>query len=168
MGPVLIGITMAASISSTATFVINPGFVYTHGLSAYLHYAVAASFGIMTAFLILTKGFRKLGESSGSLTIPDWIYHRYHSRGLALFFALINLLSITFVVLILVGCSILLSSLFPISQEISLILCLLFVFNVLILSPSLKAEEKIKILSRDANHQEIIQSVGTWRFRKRF
>ena len=31
MSPYLIGITLAASISSTATFVINPGFVYVHG-----------------------------------------------------------------------------------------------------------------------------------------
>ena len=30
MNPYLIGITMAASIASTATFVINPGFVYVH------------------------------------------------------------------------------------------------------------------------------------------
>lgn len=133
MGPILIGITMAASISSTATFVINPGFVYTHGLSAYLHYAVAASFGIVTAFLLLTKGFRKIGESKGSLTIPDWIYHRYQSRGLSLFFAVINLLSITFVVLILVGCSILLSSLFPVSQKMALVLCLLFVFSYVLM-----------------------------------
>ena len=28
MSPYLIGITLAASIASTATFVINPGFVY--------------------------------------------------------------------------------------------------------------------------------------------
>lgn len=136
MGPILIGITMAASISSTATFVINPGFVYNHGLAAYLHYAVAASFGIISAFLLLTRGFRKLGESKGSLTIPDWIFHRYGSRGLSLFFALINLLSITFVVLILVGCSILLASLFPISQKLALVLALLFVFSYVLMGGS--------------------------------
>jgi SSS family solute:Na+ symporter/sodium/pantothenate symporter len=133
MGPILIGITMAASISSTATFVINPGFVYNHGLSAYLHYAVSASLGILTAFILLTRGFRKLGESKGSLTIPDWIYHRYGSRGLSLFFALINLLSITFVVLILVGCSILISTLFPIDQKVALILALVFVFSYVLM-----------------------------------
>jgi sodium/pantothenate symporter len=133
MGPILIGITMAASISSTATFVINPGFVYNHGLSAYIHYGLAASFGIITAFLLLTRGFRKLGASQGSLTIPDWIFHRYGSRGLALFFALINLLSITFVVLILVGCSILMSSLFPMSQKMALIVTLLFVFSYVLM-----------------------------------
>ena len=53
MSPYLIGITLAASIASTATFVINPGFVFAHGLSAYLHYGLAGSAGTVTAFLVL-------------------------------------------------------------------------------------------------------------------
>lgn len=133
MSPILIGITMAASISSTATFVINPGFVYVDGLSAYLHYGVAASLGIVSAFLLITRGFRRMGAAQGSLTIPDWIYHRYGSRGLSLFFAFINLLSITFVVLILVGCSILMSGLFPIDQKTALVITLLFVFSYVLM-----------------------------------
>ncbi len=133
MSPIVVGITMAASISSTATFVINPGFVYVHGLSAFVHYGVAAVLGIICAFLVLTKGFRRIGDVGGSLTIPDWIYHRYGSRALSLFFAFINLLSITFVVLILVGCSLLMSSLFPISTHVSLILILLFVFSYVLM-----------------------------------
>lgn len=136
MGPYLIGITMAASISSTATFVINPGFVYTHGLSAYLHYGVGASLGILTAFMLLTRGFREVGERTQALTIPDWIFHRYGSRKLSLFFALINLLSITFVVLILVGCSILMSSIFPVGQKMALVISLLFVFSYVLMGGS--------------------------------
>lgn len=136
MGPFLIGITMAASISSTATFVINPGFVYAHGLSAYLHYGVGASLGILSAFLLLTRGFREMGEKTQALTIPDWIFHRYGSRKLSLFFALINLLSITFVVLILVGCSILMSSIFPVSQKMALVISLVFVFSYVLMGGS--------------------------------
>lgn len=128
MNPIVIGITLAASIASTATFVINPGFVYSHGLSAYLHYGVAGSLGILTAFLVLTRGFLRLGESHGALTIPQWIYYRYNHRGLSLFFAFINLLSVTFVVLILVGCSLLVTGLFPVEQKTALVLVLVFVF----------------------------------------
>ena len=94
---------MASSIASTATFVINPGFVYTHGLSGFLHYAVAAQAGVAFGLVAVTKGFRRVGVRDGCLTIPDWIRARYGSERLALFFALINLLSITFVVLIMVG-----------------------------------------------------------------
>ncbi|GAB3285258.1 sodium:solute symporter family protein [Parahaliea aestuarii] len=133
MSPYVIGITLAASIASTATFVINPGFVYVHGLSAYLHYGVAGSLGILTAFLVLTRGFLRLGESHNALTIPQWIYCRYRHRGLSLFFAVINLLSITFVVLILVGCSLLVTGLFPVEQKTALVLVLLFVFSYVLM-----------------------------------
>jgi sodium/pantothenate symporter len=133
MSPYLVGITLAASIASTATFVINPGFVYQHGLSAYLHFGLAGSLGILTAFLVLTRGFLRLGESNNALTIPQWIYYRYNHRGFSLFFAFINLLSITFVVLILVGCSLLVTGLFPVEQKTALILVLLFVFSYVLM-----------------------------------
>lgn len=133
MSPYLIGITLAASIASTATFVINPGFVYVHGFSAYLHYGVAGSLGILAAFVILSRGFLRLGEENQAVTIPDWIYHRYHNRGFSLFFAFINLLSVSFVVLILVGCSMLMTGLFPIEQKPALLLVLLFVFSYVLM-----------------------------------
>jgi sodium/pantothenate symporter len=133
MSPYLVGITLAASIASTATFVINPGFIYQHGVSAYLHFGLAGSLGILSAFLVLTRGFLRLGESSNALTIPQWIYYRYNHRGFSLFFAFINLLSITFVVLILVGCSLLMTGLFPIEQKTALVLVLLFVFSYVLM-----------------------------------
>jgi len=133
MNPILVGVAMAASIASSATFLINPGFVYTHGLSALLHYGVAAYAGIAVALILLCKGFRGIGEKHQAITIPHWIYSRYQSRGLSLFFALINMLSITFVVLILVGSAILCASLFGISTKISLVLILLFVFSYVLM-----------------------------------
>lgn len=133
MSPYLIGMTLAASIASTATFVINPGFVYVHGLSAFLHYGVASSLGILCAFVLLTKGFLRLGDEKQALTIPEWIYHRYQHRGFSLFFAFINLLSISFVVLILVGCSLLMTGLFPIEQKPALIIILFFVFSYVLM-----------------------------------
>ena len=127
--PYLIGLTLSASIASTATFVINPGFIYVHGFSAFFHFGIAASGGILTAFLVLTRGFLKFGTSSNAVTIPQWVYHRYQSGELRLFFAVINLLSIAFVVLILVGCSLLVSGMFPVSQKLALVLVMLFVFS---------------------------------------
>ena len=131
--PYLIGLTLSASIASTATFVINPGFVYVHGLAAFLHFGIAASGGILVAFLVLTRGFLKFGESSKAVTIPQWVYHRYQSGELRLFFAFINLLSIAFVVLILFGCSLLVTGLFPISQKLALVLVMLFVFSYVLM-----------------------------------
>ena len=133
MSPYLVGITLAASIASTATFVINPGFIYVHGLSAYLHYGLAGSAGTITAFLTLSRGFLRIGESFQALTLPDWIYHRYQHRGFSQYFAFINLLSITFVVLILVGCSLIVTNLFPVEQKTALVLILLFVFSYVLM-----------------------------------
>jgi SSS family solute:Na+ symporter/sodium/pantothenate symporter len=133
MSPYIIGITLAASIASTATFVINPGFVYTDGLSAYLHYGLAGSAGTVTAFLLLSRGFLRVGESFQALTLPDWIYHRYQHRGFSQYFAFINLLSITFVVLILLGCSLIMTSLFPVEQKTALMLVLFFVFSYVLM-----------------------------------
>ena len=133
MSPYLVGITLAASIASSATFVINPGFVYVHGMSAFLHYGIAGSLGILSAFLLLSKGFLQIGTEHQALTIPDWIFHRYQSRSFSLFFAFINLLSVTFVVLILVGCSLLMSGIFPVEQKTALVVVLLFVFSYVLM-----------------------------------
>jgi len=133
MSAILVGLTLAASIASTATFVINPGFVYTHGMSAFLHYGVAGFFGIAAALISLSKGFRGLETDTPVLTIPHWIRLRYGSQKFSIFFALINLLSITFVVLILVGCALLCSSLFGITQKAALIWVLLFVFSYVLM-----------------------------------
>jgi SSS family solute:Na+ symporter/sodium/pantothenate symporter len=133
MSPILVGITTASSIASTATFVINPGFVYRDGLSAYLHYGVAAFLGSAVAMVLLCKGFLRVGNQTGAITLPHWIRERFNDKALGWFFAVINLLSITFVVLILVGCAILSANLFGISQQLALILVLLFVFSYVLL-----------------------------------
>ncbi|MCB1044187.1 MAG: sodium:solute symporter family protein [Acidobacteria bacterium] len=133
MSPYLVGLTMAASIASTATFVINPGFVYVHGLSAYLHYGVAAFLGIAVALISLTAGFRRQGAQYGALTIPHWIFAHYGSRALATFYAVVNLLSLTFVVLILVGCALLAHTLFDVSYHACLTVILLFVFSYVLM-----------------------------------
>lgn len=132
MSPILVGVTMASSVASTATFVINPGFVYQWGMSAYMHFT-SASLGFLAAILILTKKFRRSGGEMGSITIPGWIYDRYGSRAMSLFFAIANLTMVTFVVLILVGSSYLLSTQFPISQKAALVLCLFFVFSYVLM-----------------------------------
>lgn len=132
MSPILVGITMASSTASTALFVINPGFIYQDGVSAFLHFSSAA-FGSFVAILLLTKKFRVSGDKLGSITIPGWIYDRYQNRGLSLFFALTSLFTVTFVVLILVGSSKLLSASFPISEHAALLCCLFFVFSYVLM-----------------------------------
>src|SRR5262249_52313295 len=130
---VLVGVVMASSIASTATFVINPGFVYTHGLSALLHYGVAAQAGVAFGLFAVSKGFRRVGGAHRSLTLPDWIRAPLRRPALALFFALVNLLSVSFVVLIMVGCAILVQQLCGLSYLWSLVAVLVVVFSYVLM-----------------------------------
>jgi SSS family solute:Na+ symporter/sodium/pantothenate symporter len=103
MNPVIAGMTIAASLASTATFVINPGFIFVHGVSAFLHLGVSAFAGMATGLLVVCGPFRRRGAAEGALTVPQWIGQRYGSTALRAYFAAINLLSLAFVVLIIGG-----------------------------------------------------------------
>lgn len=101
--PVAVGLSLAASMTSAATFIINPGFVAYYGISAVLSMAVFLPLGAMVSLVILTKGFRKAGQSVKALTMAQWIGDMYGSKKYAFFFAVLSLLLITFIVLICVG-----------------------------------------------------------------
>ena len=133
MGPVVVGVTLAASIASTATFVINPGFVYVHGLSALMHLGVAAGAGIVTGLLVLSLGFRKFGSENSALTLPQWIGERYESKAMTVFYAAINLLNVMFIVLIVGALSIVMQKTLGLANVESLILIIGFVFSYIFL-----------------------------------
>lgn len=134
MGPVLVGITLAAATASTATFVINPGFVYAHGLSALMHFGVASVLGVTVGLVVLSKGFRRLGSESGALTLPHWIHARYGSRPMRIYFATLNLaLAVSFVVLIVKGSALVMQHTLGIGYELSVVVIVGFVFSYILL-----------------------------------
>jgi len=101
--PTAVGFSLAASMTSAATFIINPGFVTYYGLSGVLSMAIFLPLGALTSLIVLTKGFRKAGETVKALTMAQWIGSMYGSKFFALFFAFLSLLLLTFIVLICVG-----------------------------------------------------------------
>jgi len=125
----VVGITLAASIASTATFVINPGFVFVHGVSALMHLGVAAGLGITAGLIVMSVGFRRIGAKSAAITLPQWIGQRYGSRALTIFFAATNLLSLTFVVLIVGGISIVMQQVMGLTNLEALTITIVFVFS---------------------------------------
>ncbi len=127
MNPVVVGIILAASVSSASTFIINPGFVYVDGWSAWFHMVIAVGLSFLTMLTVLSFRFRRLGAESSALTMPDWIGKRYESRGFALFFAFLNLLSFAFVVLLVGGISIVMQALLNVPNATALIITLVFV-----------------------------------------
>lgn len=102
MSPFVAGMALAASMTSTATLVINPGIVYYYGLSAVLGYGVSAGLGLMVGIVLLSKGFRRHASGSAKriLTVPQWIGERWGDERLTMFYAAVNLLLVAMVVLI--------------------------------------------------------------------
>ena len=129
MNPVVVGITLAASIASTATFVINPGFVYVHGYSALMHFGGAAGMGVIIGLLVMSLGFRRVGKETKALTLPQWIGQRYKSPELTVGFALISLLSLTFAVLIVGALSIVMQAELGLTNMEAITLIIVFVFG---------------------------------------
>ena len=122
--PVWVGLALAANLTSAATFVINPGLIYLYGVSGLLGYAVATPLGIFLGLTVLTKAFRRVGDKTAALTVPQWIADRYGSRALRFFFAGLSLLQITFLVLIVVGLTLVLSNVLGVSRPVAMAMTL--------------------------------------------
>lgn len=132
MSPVTVGITLAASTASAATFIINPGFIYVDGLSAFMHLGLSVYLGLVFMLLILSFKFREIGADQSALTIPDWIGKRYKSQNFALYFAILNLLSFAFIVLLVGGISIVMQKLLGVDNITALLITLIFVTGYVI------------------------------------
>lgn len=107
----VIGLSLAAQLTSVATFVVNPGLVYAFGLSALFGYGVSAGLGIMLGLVALSRRFRGHGVRVQALTVPQWIGARYESTALRALFAVLSLGLVTFATLIVVALSVVLARL---------------------------------------------------------
>lgn len=133
LSPFMVGVTLATSTASAATFIINPGFVYVDGLSAWMHLGLSVFIGLTFMLLLLSFSFRKQGERMKALTIPDWIGKRYGSKPFAIYFAFMNLLAFAFIVLLVGGISIVMQKMLQIDNTSALLITLVFVTSYVIL-----------------------------------
>ncbi|MCG8459954.1 MAG: hypothetical protein MI919_27040, partial [Holophagales bacterium] len=65
--PVAVGLALAASTTSAATFIINPGLVAYFGLPAIFGLCVVLPISMAISLVVMTKGFRKYGASIRAL-----------------------------------------------------------------------------------------------------
>ncbi len=101
--PVAVGLALAASMTSAATFIINPGLIAYFGMAGVIAYAVVLPLSAMVSLIVLTKRFRTQGNTTKALTMAQWMGTRFNSKVLERFFAFLSLLLITFIILIAVG-----------------------------------------------------------------
>ncbi|MEM9291100.1 MAG: sodium:solute symporter [Acidobacteriota bacterium] len=127
--PVAVGLALAASTTSAATFIINPGLVAYYGISAVFGLCVVLPITMAISLVIMTKGFRRYGESISALTLSQWVGQRYQSRAFALFFALLSLLLVTFIVMILVGLTKVIAASLGLSEAGVLVALVVFSFG---------------------------------------
>lgn len=127
--PVAVGLALAASMTSAATFIINPGFIALYGLSGVISYGIVMPIGALISLVVLSKGFRRYGQNVKALSLAQWMGSRYQSKNYAFFFAVLALLLITFIVLINVGLTQILSKALDVSAVSVLWGIILFVFG---------------------------------------
>ena len=127
-----VALSLAASLTSAATFIINPGFISLYGVSAYLAFGVVMPLAIFVALVVLMKRFRKYGVNVKSLTIADWVGKRYESSFLKLFFGLLSILLITFIVLICVGITKVIAKAVSADELTILIILVIIVFSYML------------------------------------
>lgn len=127
--PIAVGLALAASMTSAATFIINPGFIALYGISAVISYAFILPVAALVSLVVLTKGFRAYGHTIKALSMAQWIGARYKSPGYAMFFAFLSLLLMTFIVLIAVGLTKVLSKTLNVSELVVLIGLVIFIFG---------------------------------------
>ncbi|PIE18059.1 MAG: sodium:solute symporter [Proteobacteria bacterium] len=127
--PLVVGLSLAASMMSAATFIINPGLIALFGVSGVISYGVALPVAALVSFVVLTKGFRRRGQAINATTMAQWIGQRFESPRYAFVFALLALLLITFIVLICVGLTKVVSKALNLDELIVLIGVTVFIFG---------------------------------------
>ena len=76
----IVGLSLAASMTSAATFVINPGFIALYGLSGIISMAIVLPVAAFASLIFFTKGFAKFGKSVKANTMSQWIGIRFKNK----------------------------------------------------------------------------------------
>ncbi|HAF27961.1 MAG TPA: sodium:solute symporter [Bacteroidales bacterium] len=127
--PAFVGLSLAVSMTSAATFIVNPGLIAVSGFSGVLSFGIFFPLATIISLIVLTKSFRKYGQSLKAVTLAQWIGKRYESKYYALFMGFLSFLLITFIVLILVALTKVLAKALNANEIIVLAVIIVFVFG---------------------------------------
>ncbi len=127
--PISVGLSLAAAMTSAATFVINPGLIANYGISGFLSLGVFFPLATLVSLAVLTKSFRRYGQSVKAVSLASWMEKRYNSRTYSFFIALLSFLLLTFIVRILVALTKVFASALNANEVITLAAIVVFVFG---------------------------------------
>ncbi len=129
MNPLVVGVTLGATIASSATFVLYPGFVYADGLAALVGFSLPLVAGLLLGLVVFAPRFQAIGAPAHALTVPHWLGIRYHDLGLRRLFAALQVLNVAYLVLIVVGCGYVVEASLGVSYEVAIVGITAFVFG---------------------------------------
>lgn len=129
MSPWIVGVTLGASLASSATFVFYPGYVFTDGLGALIGFSVPLIAGLLVGLLLFAPRFQDVGAAADALTVPHWLGARYQDLGLRRLFAGLQVLNVAYLVLITVGCARVMQTTLDLPYHVALVGIILFVFG---------------------------------------
>lgn len=129
MSPWVVGVTLGASLASSATFVFYPGYVYEDGLGALIGFSVPLILGLLSGLVLFAPRFQQVGATVAALTVPHWIGERYQDLGLRRLFAGLQVLNVAYLVLITVGCARVMQSTLDLPYPVALVGIIVFVFG---------------------------------------
>jgi len=129
MNPWVVGVTLGATIASSATFVLYPGFVYADGLAGLIGFSAPLVAGLLLGLVVFAPRFQSIGASAEALTVPHWLGARYGSRGLRQLFAGLQVLNVAYLVLIVVGCGYVVEAALGVSYHTAIVGITAFVFG---------------------------------------
>jgi SSS family solute:Na+ symporter/sodium/pantothenate symporter len=130
--PFFVGLSLAANMTSVATFVINPGLIHAYGWAGVVGYGFAAPLGIFLGLIVTSKRFRRLGDKFTVLTVPQWLGERYGDRRLTVFFACASMLQVTFLVLIVTAIVVVIMQVLQIGMWTALVMVVVFTFGYIL------------------------------------
>ena len=84
MSPWVVGVTLGASLASSATFVFYPGYVYTDGLGALMGFSVALVAGLLTGLVLFMPRFQDVGAKVAAPHRPAVSYAGDGAWGMSL------------------------------------------------------------------------------------
>jgi sodium/pantothenate symporter len=127
--PYMVGLSLAAASTSAATFIINPGFITLYGISGVIAFAIFMPLGKYLSLIFMTKRFRKQGINVKAISMAQWIGRRYDTKFGSMLFAILSLLLVSFMVLICVGMTKVISQALQIGEITALTGIVVFVFG---------------------------------------
>ncbi|AZA76409.1 hypothetical protein EG347_02155 [Chryseobacterium sp. G0186] len=76
----MVGLSLAASMTSAASFIINPGFIALYGISGFISLGIVLPLAAFISLAVLAKSFANVVVQFNAKTMAEWMGQRFNNR----------------------------------------------------------------------------------------